>query len=139
MIRILLIEDDNNRVTKIKSWLPDDVRLVHAASAGRVLGILKRDSNQYAGVMLDHDLQTQAATTTDMELSGSTVVMWIKDMISTDVPILIHSMNFSRAPEMKRSLEAAGFSVTRIAMDMLEREHFHSWLNEVRDNWDDRE
>lgn len=113
--------------------------LVHAASAGRVLGILKRDSNQYAGVMLDHDLQTQAATTTDMELSGSTVVMWIKDMVPTDVPILIHSMNFSRAPEMKRSLEAAGFSVTRIAMDMLEREHFHSWLNEVRDNWDDRE
>ena len=139
MIRILLIEDDNNRVTKIKSWLPDDVRLVHAASAGRVLGILKRDSNLYAGIMLDHDLQTQAATATDMELSGSTVVKWIKEMIPTDVPILIHSMNVSRAPEMKRSLEAAGFSVTRITMDMLEREHFHSWLNEVRDNWDDRQ
>ncbi len=139
MIRILLIEDDNNRVTKIRSWLPDDVRLVHTASAGRVLGVLKRDSNQYAGIMLDHDLQTQAATATDMELSGSTVVTWIKDMVPTDVPILIHSMNFSRAPEMKRSLEAAGFSVTRIAMDMLEQEHFHSWLNEVRDNWDDRE
>ena len=139
MIRILLIEDDNNRVTKIKSWLPDDVRLVHAASAGRVLGVLKRDSNQYAGIMLDHDLQTQAATASDMELSGSTVVKWIKEMIPTDVPILIHSMNVARAPEMKRSLEAAGFSVTRIAMDMLEREHFHSWLNEVRDNWDDRQ
>lgn len=139
MLRILLIEDDNNRVTKIKSWLPEDVRLVHAASAGRVLGILKRDSNQYAGIMLDHDLQTQAATSTDMELSGSTVVKWIKDMIPTDVPILIHSMNFARAPEMKRFLESAGFSVTRIAMDMLEREHFHSWLNEVRDNWDDRQ
>ena len=139
MIRILLIEDDNNRVTKIKSWLPDDVRLVHAASAGRVLGVLKRDSNQYAGIMLDHDLQTQAATATDMELSGSSVVKWIKEMIPTDVPILIHSMNVARAPEMKRSLEAAGFSVTRIAMDMLERDHFHFWLNEVRDNWDDRQ
>jgi len=139
MIRILIIEDDNNRVTKIQSWLPDDVRLVHAVSAGRVLGILKRDSNQYAGIMLDHDLQTQVATATDMELSGTTVVTWIKDMVPTDVPILIHSMNFSRAPEMKRSLEVAGFSVTRIAMDMLEKEHFHSWLNEVRDNWDDRE
>ena len=33
MIRILLIEDDNNSVTKIKSWLPDDVRLVHDANA----------------------------------------------------------------------------------------------------------
>ena len=139
MIRILLIEDDNNRVSKIKSWLPDDVRLVHAASAGRVLGVIKRDSNQYAGIMLDHDLQTQAATATDMELSGSTVVKWIKELIPADVPILIHSMNVARAPEMKRSLEAAGFSVTRIAMDMLEREHFHSWLNEVRDNWDDRQ
>ena len=139
MIRILLIEDDNNRVTNIKSWLPDDVRLVHAASAGRVLGILKRDSNQYAGIMLDHDLQTQAATTTDMEMSGSTVVTWIKEMVPTDVPILIHSMNFSRAPEMKRALETAGFSVTRIPMDMLDKELLLSWLNEVRDSWDDRE
>ena len=139
MIQILLIEDDNNRVTKIRSWLPDDVRIVHAASAGRVLGVLKRDSNQYAGIMLDHDLQTQAATAIDRELSGSTVVKWIKGLISADVPILIHSMNAARAPEMKQSLEAAGFRVTRIAMDMLEREHFHSWLEEVRDNWDDRQ
>lgn len=139
MIRILLIEDDNNRVTRIKSWLPDDVRLVHAASAGRVLGILKRDSDQYAGIMLDHDLQTQAATSTDMELSGSTVMTWIKEMVPVDVPILIHSMNFSRAPEMKRFLETAGFSVTRIAMDMLEKEHFHSWLDNVRECWEDRQ
>jgi len=126
MIRILLIEDDNNRVTRIKSWLPDDVRLVHAASAGRVLGILRRDSNQYAGIMLDHDLQIQAATSADTELSGSTVMTWIRDMIPTDVPILIHSMNSSRAPEMKRFLESAGFSVTRIAMDVLDREHLKS-------------
>ena len=73
MIRILLIED-NNRVTKIKSWLPDDVRLVHAAAPEGCWGL--RDRNQYAGIMLDHDLQTQAATATDMELSGSTVVKW---------------------------------------------------------------
>lgn len=138
MIRILLIEDDNSRVEKIRSWLPEDVRLIHAASAGRVLGILKRDSGQYAGIMLDHDLQIQAATSVDKELSGSTVVTWIRNMVPTDVPILIHSMNMVRGPEMKRNLERAGFSVTRIVMDDLDRKYLSGWIQEVRENWEDR-
>ena len=138
MIRILLIEDDKKRVEKIQDWLPPDIRLVHAASAGRVLGILKRDKDQFAGVLIDHDLQLQAATAADTELSGSTVVKWIISMIPSDVPILIHSMNFSRAPEMKRILESAGFSVTRIPMEDLNQVLLHSWLEEVRGCWEDR-
>jgi len=43
------------------------------------------------------------------------------------------------SPEMKRFLETAGFSVTRIAMDMLEKEHLHSWLENVRECWEDRQ
>jgi CheY-like chemotaxis protein len=138
-IRILLIEDDKNRVKKIESWLPGDVRLVHAASAGRVLGILKRDKNQYAGIMLDHDLQLQAATANDTELSGSTVVKWIRDLISPDVPVLVHSMNHKLAPVMVKALEDGGFSVTRIPMEDMIREHFLSWLEEVRECWEDHE
>lgn len=138
MLRILLIEDDNKRVEKIRAWLPEDVRLVHAASAGRVLGILNRDRGQYAGVMLDHDLQIQATTARDTELSGSTVVKWIKEIIPSDVPVLVHSMNPSRAPEMTRFLEANGFSVTRIPMEEMSQELFQVWLDEVRECWADR-
>lgn len=48
MIRILLIEDDNDRVKKkIREWLPPDVHLVHAGSVGRAIGILQRDKDKY--------------------------------------------------------------------------------------------
>ena len=50
--RLLLIEDDNERVEIFRSWLPADVRLVHAGSAGRALGILQRDREAYAGIIL---------------------------------------------------------------------------------------
>lgn len=136
--RLLLIEDDKNRVEKIRSWLPEDTRLVDAASAGRVLGILKRDKNQYAGIMLDHDLQLQAATVNDTELSGSTVIKWIRNLISPDVPVLVHSMNRKLAPVMVKALEDGGFNVTRIPMEDMTREHFLSWLEEVRESWADR-
>jgi len=56
-IRILLVEDDNNRVNLIREWLPDDLYLVHAGSAGRALGIIQRDRGAYAGIMLDYDLR----------------------------------------------------------------------------------
>lgn len=62
IIRLLLIEDNNDRVELFQSWLPEEFRLVHAGSAGRALGVLQRDRNAYAGLLLDHDLQEQVAS-----------------------------------------------------------------------------
>lgn len=138
MIRVLLIEDDNERVTTIRSWLPADVRLVHAGSAGRAIGILQRDSNVYAGIMLDHDLREQIVTEKDFFLSGSTVVKTIITSISPDTPILVHSMNPGCAPLMVKTLEKTGFSVTRLPMREMTWENFNEWLDEVREMWDSR-
>lgn len=56
--RILIVEDDDERVAKFRSWLPETMRIVHARSAGSAIGILQRDKGRvYAGIMLDHDLQ----------------------------------------------------------------------------------
>jgi len=137
MIRILLIEDDNERVIAIKSWLPSDIRLVHAGSAGRAIGILLRDKDAYAGIMLDHDLREQIVTERDFFLSGSNVVKTIITSISPDTPILVQSMNPGCAPNMVKSLEKTGFSVTRLPMRDMTRENFNEWLEEVRENWDD--
>jgi len=137
VIRILLIEDDNERVISIKSWLPADIRLVHAGSAGRAIGILLRDRNAYAGIMLDHDLREQIVTERDFFLSGSNVVNTIITCISPDIPILVHSMNPGCAPNMVKSLEKTGFSVTRLPMREMTRENFNEWLEEVRDAWAD--
>lgn len=137
-IRILLIEDDNNRVEAIRSWLPADVRLVHAGSAGRALGILQRDRSAYAGIMLDHDLRNQIATEIDFFLSGSDVTSKIIDLIDPNTPILVHSMNPADAPRMVKRLEKAGFSVTRTPMEYLTEKHVALWLEEVRECWADR-
>jgi CheY-like chemotaxis protein len=139
MIRILLIEDDDSRVRIFREWLPEDVRLVHAGSAGRAIGILQRDRNTYAGIMLDHDLQGQIATDMDFFLSGTNVVKTIIANVTPSTPVLVHSMNPSDAPKMVIALTKSGFSVTRIPMRVLTEEGFKAWLDEVRETWADRE
>lgn len=138
LIRILLIEDDIARVRQIEEWLPADVRLVHAGSAGRAIGVLQRDRSTYAGIMLDHDLQGRVATERDTELSGSTVVKAIITQVPNNTPIMIHSMNSTYAPRMMTALDKAGFSVTRLPMSVMTRENLAEWLEEVREAWEDR-
>jgi CheY-like chemotaxis protein len=137
-LRVLIIEDDRGRVRTFKSWLPEDVIPVVAWSAGRALGILERDrGNVYAGILLDHDLQQLAATGADEYLSGTQVVEAIVRNVSTEVPILVHSMNPARAPVMARRLAEAGFSVTQVPMEALDRERLGEWLQDVRAFWAD--
>lgn len=138
MIRILLIEDDNGRVKQIREWLPSDVHLVHAGSAGRALGILQRDRDAYAGIMLDHDLQGQIATDMDFFLSGTNVAKSIMSNITPDIPVLVHSMNPADAPKMVKALSKAGFSVTRLPMSVMTAENLREWIEEVRECWADR-
>lgn len=139
MLRILLIEDDNGRARQIKEWLPEDVRLVHAGSAGRAIGILQRDRDAYAGIMLDHDLQGQVATDMDFFLSGSNVVKSIITNVPNNTPVLVHSMNPADAPKMVQALTKAGFSVTRLPMVLMTKSGLIEWLQEVRESWDEKE
>lgn len=120
--------------------MPDDARLVIASSAGRAIGTLQRDSKKtYAGIMLDHDLQQQAVTATDNCLSGTDLVNVIIRTTDRDVPILIHSMNSSRAPAMASRLDRAGFWVTQIPSNELTRDRLRQWLDDARDLWSDGE
>jgi hypothetical protein len=53
-------------------------------------------------------------------------------------PILVHSMNPTRAPIMANTLKTSGFKdVLRISMADLTKTLFQEWLQEVRDTWDD--
>jgi len=38
MLRLLLIEDNGARISQFREWLPENVVLVVAASAGRAIG-----------------------------------------------------------------------------------------------------
>jgi hypothetical protein len=138
MLRLLIVEDDPVREQIFRSWLPPDVRPVVARSAGRALGILRLDPGRvYAGIVLDHDLQGQAATDADQLLTGHNVVHAIIRYVSPDVPVLVHSMNTQGSLRMVSTLVSAGFEVTKIPMEALTQASFLAWLQEVRDWWDD--
>ena len=132
MIRILIVEDDVKREEVLLSWLPESVRPVVASSAGQAIGILRRDSGSiYAGIILDHDLQGRIASEADQFLSGQEVAHAIIETISRRAPILVHSVNQSQGAVLARQLQAAGFEVTKIPMNILNRETFQEWLTKV--------
>ena len=136
--RLLIIEDDDARIVQFKSWVPPDVRIVVASSAGTALGILQRDRGTvYGGMLLDHDLQKRTVTQMGKSLSGTQIIDSIIVSISSDVPVLIHSMNSSGSAVMMARLVEEGFSVTRISMENLNKELFIKWLEEARELWED--
>jgi hypothetical protein len=137
--RLLLIEDDAERTEQFRAWLPEDVRLVVAASTGRAMGTLQRDGRGvYGGIMLDHDLGQQPATEADTVLSGSHLVEVIIRSVEHEVPVLIHSRNRRYAPAMAARLDHAGFSVTQKPMDMMTKEFFLEWVEDARFLWLER-
>ena len=86
--RILLIEDNIDRVNIFKQWLCDDGLLTVASSAGKAMGILPRDNNRehgrvYSGILLDHDLQEQVITDSDRYLSSTNLIDLIIENIET--------------------------------------------------------
>ena len=109
-----------------------------ATSAGTAVGTLRLDSGfVYAGVMLDHDLQDRRATESDAMLSGRDVVDSMIEHLSRDVMILVHSVNEYGAASMIKNLRDAGFDVVRNSMDTLTENDLHTWVDEVRENWED--
>jgi CheY-like chemotaxis protein len=138
--RILIVEDNRERELRLRSWLPPEARPVVASSAGRAIGILRRDAgNVYAGVILDHDLQEQRVTDMDQYLSGQDVAQAIIQHLSRSVLILVHSVNTSQSPLMAIRLENAGFDVTQIPMTVLTQERLNDWMAGVRERWQEND
>jgi CheY-like chemotaxis protein len=133
MLRILLVEDSAWRIERFREWAPADVRLVEARCGGRAIGTVRRSGrNDWAGILLDHDLNEQAVSNAHGDVDGRAVVRAIVESVDSSSPILIHSMNSIGSDEMKKNLEQSGFFVTRIRMMDLTRELFLDWLEEVR-------
>jgi len=122
----------------LKAWLPDDARPVLVESAGKAIGLIKRDrGNVYAGIMLDHDLQESTVTDADRNLTGKDVVDTIIQYIPNNVPILVHSVNVTEGPAMVKRLEKLNYWVTRIPMSELNFTKCSEWVDEVRELWEE--
>ncbi|MBF0231787.1 MAG: hypothetical protein HQK65_01940 [Desulfamplus sp.] len=142
--RILLIEDNIKRINIFKQWVGRYTLLSIVSSAGAAMGMLRRDNNNrngrvYSGILLDHDLQEQAITVSDLSLSSTNLIDLIIENIENNVPILMHSMNEVQSITMKKRLEAAGFEVTQIPMQKLEKQAFDDWLKYCYELWEEIE
>ena len=136
MIRLLIIEDSEERIGLFRQWMPADIQALFVRSAGRAVRVLELDRGAvYAGICLDHDLNEQMLVREEREVNGVEVVRRLVRHISRDVPILVHSMNFGGATSMTRMLMAQGFSVTRIPFKNMHEGVFIDWIDEVRAEW----
>lgn len=136
--RLLLIEDDPDRIEKFRTWVANTpFVLIEATTGGQAMGVVSRGAKGIAAICLDHDLNTSPKTAQDQLTSGSNVVAAIVKHIPKTVPILVHSMNITKGEEMHRRLQGAGFSATRIRMTVLDHARFANWLCDVTDSWED--
>jgi CheY-like chemotaxis protein len=137
VLRILLVEDNAEREQVLRSWLPPDVQVVVVTSAGKAIGVLRRDPGTvYAGVMLDHDLQERRVAEVDRRLSGHDVVEAMVQYLARTSPVLVHSMNEPQSKLMVARLQQAGFDVVKSPMERLTKEVLNRWLEAVRDAWE---
>lgn len=133
--RILLVEDDGDREAALRSWVPADVRVVVARSAGLAIGVLKRDQGDvYAGIILDFNLDGRRITESDGRLTGNDLVGVISECCSRSTQILVHSNSQVYSPRLVRALEIAGFDVTRIPMSQLTAEDVRAWVTSIVDD-----
>ncbi len=136
--RLLLIEDDEGREQQLRAWLPDDILMSWAQSAGTAMGVIRRDTGHvWSGVMLDHDLEQRARTEDDLRLSGTDVALAIMEHFSIDIPILVHSANQAQAPRVVRQLEQKGFWVKHIPYYHMTEQKLAAWVEEAQAIWSD--
>ena len=144
--RILLVEDHDGRAALIKTWLLDSMICVRASSAARAIGIIKRDGSlhndhppQYAGIMLDHDLDLQPLNAQDHAMNGQHVAQALCGHFSPDVPVFVHSTNPGGSAAMMAMLRDHGFDVIRCSQIKLQDDPtpLLRWLGEALEIWED--
>lgn len=124
-MKILFLDDDQIRHDELILILGAKHELVRVYHAVDAIDKLKTD--QYDLVMLDHDLGLiyDEDGIADEGPDGRVVVRWmIENMKDNRPPVIVHSWNNQRAPEMEKLLGEAGFQVRRIAFA-------RTWLKEL--------
>ena len=136
-LRLLLIEDSDERLELFRRWIPPGFRLVCVRSAGRALRVLELDARcVYAGILLDHDLDQSVTLASELRLSGQQVAQKLAALIDPDTPVLIHSVNPPGARAMARTLVERGFDVTCAPFSHLNEQRLQPWLETVVEQWD---
>ncbi len=116
-LRVLVLDDEPDRVDAYRYAFAGTVDLVHVPSAGAANHNLKMHS--FDCVFLDHDLELSVLNWGILDHgNGQDVVSFLKRMGPqrwNRTAFIIHSLNFRRGAIMFEDLFAAGFHVSRRA------------------------
>ena len=93
--RLLLIEDNAERISLFRSWVVDTPYvLIEATTGGQAMGVVNRGGEGVAGICLDHDLNSSPKTEQDNTTSGSNVVNAIIKHWSWTCPVSTDTFGF---------------------------------------------
>jgi CheY-like chemotaxis protein len=128
MLRVLVVEDAEHRMRRIRACAPPSVRLVHAATGGQAIGVLLRDpADTYQGILLDHDLK-------ELHNGDDRCGMDVARVIARHcdpMPVLVHSMNPSGGDRMAAFLADNGFDVQRVPFRQLDSARLCTWFSRL--------
>jgi len=134
-LRILVVENSQQRVADFESWLPEDSDvLLKPIRIGNVaITMVERDQpRDWLGIMLDHDLDI---FNKDIPYkSGFDVTLAMARRTDREIPVLVHSMNPAGAAMMCKLLDDEGFEIVkRIPYSHLTKADFLAWISECRE------
>jgi CheY-like chemotaxis protein len=117
MSKILILEDDPNRMDIFRGTLQERHEIISADNAIDFIKLLQ--DNAADVIFLDHDLGGQTFVSDADKNTGSEVVRFLTRDGDVgfgafyryhNTPIIIHSHNFPAAERMQQKLEAIGYS-----------------------------
>jgi hypothetical protein len=121
-MRILILEDDPNRVHTFMTKLGMQHELVCVNTAAAAIDML-HDADVDSSidlVFLEHDLGGEVYVDTKNKNTGSEVVRWLtRQSLNVPCPIILHSLNEPASRSMQLSLLDRGFEVHRIPFTQL--------------------
>ena len=131
-MKILILEDDNNRIVKFRDKLSRHA-LLFVNSAADAIKLLLNEGETFDMIFLDHDLGGEVYVDSSNTNTGSEVVRWLisdQDRIMIQPYIIIHSLNYPAAQEMQLNLTNYGYKYvyripyTKLVSDYLDDPHF---------------
>jgi len=119
MGRILILEDDPNRMEKFHKRFKNDTVIHHDNAVGFIKEFDKDE--KYDATFLDHDLGGETYVSSADQNTGSEVVRHMVQATKMDKGfadrfgiVVVHSLNVNEAPNMLHDLVQAGFDACRV-------------------------
>ena len=101
-MKILLLEDNDERIQQFKDWIPS---LDIAITAEEAINLLK--ANKYDLIFLDHDLGGKVFVDSSEFNTGYTVARYMRENLILSGMVIVHSHNVVGAANIKAVLPHA--------------------------------